>query len=670
MERRAILRVGEIAHPAAQVVSKRRRWPIITVDSFDHAAAAIFRERLSTAVVIADHKALSIAACLQFSTELAQSEACPGASFLLGDSSSDLIERARRFPSSARIEVNSLSQAVLCHNDFRSFVADVSLRDLSANSEQDSHHLSALARDDFSVLYLIGHSNGLDEGLHRIAICRRDDSSVIPPADFKAFPCYYGAPCRFESAEFTAFPTEAIAARKLVNLCCNGVTLQDYVFSPKVTIGDGLMNSTAMESMISTIGVSSIDKSDFLILYYLISDGLSFGEVTTRANQFRLQRGKRADLFCFGDPEGALSCAQRQIECQWCGEFGETGSLDLSSSSEIKISFPKHIIQDNKVVLVAPEADDVRCGLSAAGSVFLSCSPNAASNGIKLRLLTVEDGEIDMLSSSRQLAEHFEFVAHLARSVLATAQRYAVTGTNKLLLALAECAVTGANKLLSALAELRKCLQEWPFYAVYGGDVLRGVRIAEAFANLSSQLDGVGNAFTEMYLSVSSHFSFLMNPDEIGTSRALQSAGHVCGYCGQPVDETMLLSYVEQPLRLLGCCYYCGLVYDICIGGEKWLSAKSIYSGTTNEFTISVSNPYEFPATGFGVLAVGPFGSQQGIACTTRALLMPGQTQTVRFELEVPPDFFSGTYYARACIIIGTSIYLYYRPFIVRGNPQ
>jgi hypothetical protein len=161
-----------------------------------------------------------------------------------------------------------------------------------------------------------------------------------------------------------------------------------------------------------------------------------------------------------------------------------------------------------------------------------------------------------------------------------------------------------------------------------------------------------------------------MNPDEMGTSRMLDSEAHACAYCGQPVDQKTLLSHAETPVRLSGGCFFCGPIYDIWLGGEKWLAADSVRSGATSRFTLNVRNPYQFPATAFAAVAIVEFGSRRPAACTAKALIEPGQTQPITLELELPADFFPGVYYARAFVIIGTSVSLFGRPIIVRGDRQ
>ena len=67
------------------------------------------------------------------------------------------------------------------------------------------------------------------------------------------------------------------------------------------------MHADAVQTMITMLRVFPVDRSDLLVLYYLINQGLPFGKVTTLANKLRLQRGNRADFFCFGDPKDVLS---------------------------------------------------------------------------------------------------------------------------------------------------------------------------------------------------------------------------------------------------------------------------------------------------------------------------------------------------------------------------
>jgi hypothetical protein len=655
MPTKAVICVGDIGHGAARIVGQSRGWPSIDVADLEAAAAAILKEDLSTALVLADRGAITASTSLRFSDTLARSRSSPAVSFLLGETSSAMEKLASRLPRTPTAEPNSLPRLLLIHRDFERFVAGLSLHNLSASFDGKPDPKPTLGAD-CAVLFMVGHSSGFDEGFEKMAICRRMEVSA--PADFRAFPCFYGAACRFNQPVLTAFPTDIIAARKIVNIACWGFGLQDYMFAPGLTVGQGLLDAGSMESMITSIRVFPLDRSDLMSLYYLICHGLPFGRVTTLANKLRLQRGHRAEFFCFGDPEGYVERTQQEAECRWNGAVGLTTNLRSLTSSDMEIPFPEDVDQSDKIVLIGPESAGMACGLSASGYVFVSRSTDSVASEIVLRLLPVDDPELSVLGSPRQLVGGFHHLEHLARTLSA------LTG--------GQDGAQQVSGLIAAIDALRTLLAAWPLAQVQGGDVLRAAEISAAFGQLSARLDAIGDAFTKMYLALlgkGTPFLLLIRND-LGMSETLHSEIETCEYCGEPVDESAISSWTGVPSRLSGCCNVCGPIYDVSPGDEKWILSDSVRPNARNEFTINVRNAYQFPATAFAGLAIPQFGTQPAAFVSRDVLVPPGRTMPLSLELELPAEFSPGTYYAMGFVVLGTSVSLFRRPVIVRGDQR
>ena len=166
--------------------------------------------------------------------------------------------------------------------------------------------------------------------------------------------------------------------------------------------------------------------------------------------------------------------------------------------------------------------------------------------------------------------------------------------------------------LMTTLIALRRLLRSWPFSSVRVGDVLVGARVSEAFAELSSHLKAVGDAFMQMYLSRLDRgsVSLLLTGGDMGMTQAHHNEAETCAYCGQPVDEIVVFSTDGQRDRVYGHCHGCGPIYDIWPGDGKWIGVDAARTGAKSHFTISAPNCYQFPMHAFSAVAIPPFGAQ------------------------------------------------------------
>lgn len=648
MTENAVFSVGDSTHTAAQLVCQARGWPRLSAHNLEEVTARILCGNVSTAIVVADRKAVTASGMLRLSDTLARSRLCHAVSFLMGTTSSAIETMASRIPGRPSVEPNYLPKAMLVHPDFQNLMEGMSLIPFSTDITVGKNPVIG---KDCAVLFLVGHSSGFDAGFENLAICRRG-TGLNAPANFLAFPCFYGAPCRYDKPVLLPFSTDIVAARKVINITCWGFGLQDHMFQPELTVGQGLLDGGAVESMITSIRVFPLERSDLMALYYLINHGVPFGLATALANKLRLQRGNRADFFCFGDPEGYVECSNQEVECEWNGVTGLVTNLSSSFKSDIEIRFPKDIDQSDKIVLIGPDSAGMVCGVSTSGYVFLSPSNQPPTNEVLLRLLPADHPELAVLGSVKELLIGFHHLDHLARSLGCESDHGG--GVE-------------ASRLYAALRELRSFLIAWPLSSLKGGDVLRSVEVSNAFTNLSSKLNSLGNAFSEMYWSLlgkGSPFLLLMGND-LGTSEAQQFEIDTCRYCGQAVDETLVSSWTGRPSRISGCCHICGPIYDVGPEDEKWISSDSVRLNSSNNFKINIRNAYPFPATAFSGLAIPPFGSQQAVSVANTILVPARQTRTINMDLDLSAQFHPGTYYVMGFAIIGTSLSLFRKPIVI-----
>lgn len=650
MTKKAAICVGDITGGAGHILSRARGWPKIEAESLESAASAILAGNVSTAVILADRKLITASESLRFSDALARSPLCHAVSFLTAETGPALERMASRIRPSPTGEPGSLPRLLMIHPDFQKFVQGLSVRNV-ADLVAGPSASSPIVGKDCGVLYLIGHSSGFDEGFEKVAICRRA-SGIEAPADFRALACFYGASCRYDQPVLSPLPTKIMAARKVVNISCWGFGIQDHMFAPNLTVGQGLLESDTLDSMITSIRVFPFDRSDMLSLYYLINQGLPFAAVTALTNKLRLQRGKRADFFCFGDPEGYVEGCQQELECCWDGVIGFITGLGSSNGPDIAVPFPEGVDQSDKVVLIGPDSAGISCGISAAGYVFISRSSEPAPKEVVLRLLRVDDAELSILSLPLELIADFHHLEHFNRS-LHTIVKEDEGGE--------------LAQLSAAIHELRTLLTAWPLASIQSGDVLRAAEISNAFHDLALHLNALGNAFTDLYLSLLSRGSvfLLLLGNDLGTSESHCSENETCRYCGQPVDESVVLSWSGQPSRINGCCHVCGPIYDVGPGNGKWISSDPVRIGVKSGFKLSIRNAYKFPTNAFAAVAIPPFGPQPAVAATKSMLVPPGEMMSLTLEFELPAEFFPGSYYAVGFVILGTSVSFFRRPLII-----
>ena len=133
-----------------------------------------------------------------------------------------------------------------------------------------------------------------------MVLCRHS-ATLRASEHTRAFPCFHGLPCRFCDDDLVRIDTDSIRARRLATLVCWCVTVGPHPFSPEVTLGEGLLQGAGAGAMLTLIRAATIDRDGFLLTYYLLNYGLPMGLVASRVNRARLDTGREADFFRFGN---------------------------------------------------------------------------------------------------------------------------------------------------------------------------------------------------------------------------------------------------------------------------------------------------------------------------------------------------------------------------------
>lgn len=647
----AVFSVGEGAVCAAQWVSEHRGYPFFFYPDLDSAAKHFPLGRSGTAVLVVDPATTTSESLLRFAEMMAREWPNGGLGFLCGRGSDELLEAAKRLPAKPSLAPAGASQCVFLHPEFSKYVTGplaVNADDLVTDA-LDPHDLITQPAE---MLYLVGHSNGHDAGVAGVALCRRP-AAPEPGDALNVFPCFHGAPCRFEGTPFRQLSVDRLRARRIANLSCWGVTLDDHPFSSRLSIGEGLLRHALVESMLALIRAATIYPEDLLAIYYLCNSGLTFGEAANRANQFRLARGLRADFFCFGDPEtrlapaiaeGTLAPGERERR------LVTPSMLDDETDLRFRLAAPADI---TRPVALLTHHENLKAGLLLGEHLYLTLEgPLDPSVSVRIAALDeVNDAALPLKPVLDDL-KHLDCVAAvLSDSELDDDQSSAVAGW------------------VEEVARLRALMESWPPRRLMAGSVASVRKLRQWEQARFDQMESVGVNFTRVTAGFAAKGAVypMTLADRWFLSRAETVDDAPCPYCGAFVDRLRRTTAWESE-RSFCVCRACGPIFEGPFPPMASVEAASLRRGVENELVIRVCNSLGFRVPAGGLISMRGFGERKSLTRVfDTASVGPGDAAALKSRLRIPAFWSPGVYHVGASIFIGCRLIHLRRPIQIEA---
>lgn len=527
---------------------------------------------------------------------------------------------------------------MLVDDDFMSYAEDLDIEVISraTHSLQD---LATVACAPAPVLYILGHSNGMDCRTSGILLCRRHE---VQPTDqeLDVYPCFHGSPCQFSPNKYEIVSPTAIQAQRLIGFICFGVPLAGGPFAARYTLGASILENPHIRSAILGIGPTPIEEEDFLAIHYMCEAGLAFGDIVARCNRERAQRGLGGHFVCLGDPDECVPPRAHDPGPQGTGSRdtrgkpGPTDSAPQTESFQLPARFKdKGITFDGKQNYVRP----TRVGET------LYATWTGPSKEKELSIATHESQ-----TRRRAYAALLKDMRPLRRASLLLKgyrlKRSAYTS-------LPECLddIELALRTQKPLAKTRKRLIEADFSPPFID------QIADTLCHLAPS---VLESFEMLTDRGSARFMRLL--PTLSECVEIRRQSRACPHCADTVDDFIYESAADEDRRAFGLCQSCGPIFE----GDPELGIaievpETIRRTSPSQIRVGVANPYDFPVPICGVLVLQKFGTQELEVHHSLVLQasVHGQAQLC-FDLPALETFSIGVHYLSIAYLAGARLNL------------
>jgi hypothetical protein len=489
------------------------------------------------------------------------------------------------------------------------------------------------------VAFIIGHSNGFhaDAAVRTLSVCR--ENAALAPGS--ASPCFDGDDCAFAGRIVTP---RIIGARRVVAVSCWGVRLDD-LYDRRLSIGNSVLALPQLESYVTTVRVIRTSLSELAHAYFLVNQGLPFGEVANALNRARLRAGLDVEYLCFGNPASVM----------------ERSLVEVRPTSD-----------ENGVHRVALKPGEEALDLE----IPLQPAPAPCSGGHVLRVhgqspptTAFVDGDRAYMSWPAGVDRPTEIrftVDELARlqdfNQLPAALLSDVAVVESFFEFAPGLAPAAREELRSCAGELRRLLVAWPFFGRDAGDYLRDSDIAAHVQQVSTFAERLSVAALAGYLEIARNGG---PGGAVATGsiwprigRSVGTKVSRCGYCNSISVENRYQGAGGFFTRSNDYCDRCGLIHDRDSEQPlEFLTApRAVPLGSALTLTVPIENPYSVALGGYAIAALQSAPVLKTAASSpTRMIVPPGERATI--SLRIPPGFHHpGGYILSACTVVGARI--------------
>lgn len=164
---------------------------------------------------------------------------------------------------------------------------------------------ATLLREPADFLFSAPHANGVNMNLGSVVLCAREDAPPEPHPPARAMPCFFGEPCERQRPDNVLLAPSSVRSAIVFLYTCFGVLLDDGVYAPATSLAARFANSAYTTAMITTPGLSLLDRGAGPYVADRIRAGSPLGAVTRDFNREHAARyGDTPDVaILFGDPE-------------------------------------------------------------------------------------------------------------------------------------------------------------------------------------------------------------------------------------------------------------------------------------------------------------------------------------------------------------------------------
>jgi len=164
---------------------------------------------------------------------------------------------------------------------------------------------TALLRKPADFLFAAPHANGVNMSLGSVVLCAREDAPLEPHPPTRAMPCFFGEPCERQRADNVLLAPSSVRSAIVFLYTCFGVLLDNGVYAPATSLAARFASSAYTAAIITTPGLSLLDRGAGPYVADRIRSGSPLGAVTRDFNREHAARyGDTPDVaILFGDPE-------------------------------------------------------------------------------------------------------------------------------------------------------------------------------------------------------------------------------------------------------------------------------------------------------------------------------------------------------------------------------
>ena len=637
-----LLAIGD-SDAAAAIVADKRGGSIVRLGSLEQARDWIDHEGEGLVYLIGECSGWHAGSLLLIARAAAERGIVLG--LIVGFGEEAVRAAARRLPATARVGDGAMAQPFFDGADIPAGRGGARSLPIG-HGDFDADTVARLYRMPFEVAYISAHGNGLDFGLPGLSACRQGQYIA---RDDALFPCYFGEACgRGDGSRVLA---DEIGARRVVLASCWGYYLRGD-FDPLASTGRGMIENGRLESLLTTIRVVDFDAVELNLLYYLVNDGRSWGEIARDINRLRAARGREADFLCFGDAESRLSRTILDLTAT-PGPTGEfTVAIDpLDGPIDLAV---RTGLDQADFVLVRCEDAAVSGAIFSRDLLFLTVRPHAAGAAIRIGL----EPRHFLVVPPEELAGLRRDVAEMAVLAEGAVRRHGETGRD----------------LAQATEAARAILAEWPLRFIPPGSCLAAATVEGIGRALGEALDQVAIAAVDLHdalviphgLNHARHFWMERSP-LIGETMLAEG----CPYCGEPVVARRfalpgLASLDRQALY----CHGCGPIADGPVPPGGGLHAPdAVACSSTIAVTIPIDNPSVLPRLAHVRLALESIDRRRSVLGPRTAILCPPQARVdLRLALDIPAEWTAGIHYLGGIVAMGARTISFRRGLRVQGR--
>jgi hypothetical protein len=652
---RFVVQVGATTAAAASAAARTRRAQQILVASPAELTAILAPDMRGSMIAALDLATVGTRDVLDVVRAAAERAPDLALGLLCGWGETALIVAAERLPAEPSVAPPDGIQRV-----FNSLAHEVPLsgaRLCDGNAKGGSPEgVHALLTQPVELLFLIGHSNGVDMSVGGTLLCRQP---VARTDSNRTFPCFHGTDCArtrfgFHRGE-PVLAVDRLQARRAVCLSCWGVAPDGALFEPSLTLGESLLAHVGVEALITTVRASLMEPPEARYLYYLCNSGLPFGAVAARANRWRIERGFPPDFVCFGDPETRMTDTLWEATLELDGSTCRVGVPDEGGAIDVRVHLPSGSSYARAVILDLSLARGAAV-LAPEGTVYASIP--AARSGAPAFLVIDKEYFADYTDVVRRLARE----APLWRLLAQGAGARIGAGDPRVV------------ALSTTLADLDALIAGWPLSRVPPGAALRSVEIGGLIGELAARLRLLAEAGVDLYIELIRRLGSF-NPSFMWRHaydhEGLAESALACGGCGGIVDVQRLESKSGAAAREVAFCLACGPVLEGGGVGELQLRiTEPPRAGSILRVQITARNSYPVSVPMYAAAGLALFlpEAEPPVAQGHLESVPPGEVKSIDLELRIPAGFRPGVHYLGCTQVIGGAVAFHRVPLVIQAN--